>query len=222
MMVAMHASLVLIGGGGHASDVLQTIEAANAAGSRFRVLGVLADEEVDLRRFQGRNVRQIGDIDDLRSIDAAYVLSIGWPWARRAVADRIGDLGTPAPPILDPSANVGVGVELGAGSVVLGHAHVSPMVRLGPHSLLSYNATVGHDTVFGGFGSVMPNAAVSGDVVAGNEVLVGTGAAVLEGIRLGDQVRVGAGAVVIEDVADGATVVGVPARPARVENDSGH
>jgi acetyltransferase-like isoleucine patch superfamily enzyme len=67
--------------------------------------------------------------------------------------------------------------------------------------------------VFGDHASVMPNAAVSGDVVAGHRVLVGTGAVVRQGVRLGDDVRVGAGAVVVGDVADGLTVVGVPARP---------
>jgi sugar O-acyltransferase (sialic acid O-acetyltransferase NeuD family) len=206
---------VLIGGGGHASDVLQTVEATNASRPTYRVLGILADEAIDPRRFQGRDVDQIGSVDDLRSVDAEYVLCIGWPWARRAVADRIGDRGTPAPAIVDPSAKVGAGVELGPGSVVLGIAHVSPMVCLGPHSLVSYNASLGHDTAFGAFASVMPNAAVSGDVVAGDEVLVGTGAAVLEGIRLGHRVRVGAGAAVVDDVADGLTVVGVPARPSR-------
>jgi maltose O-acetyltransferase len=35
----------------------------------------------------------------------------------------------------------------------------------------------------------------------------------LPGIRIGNNVRVGAGAVVTRDVADGLTVIGVPAKP---------
>ena len=213
-------NLVLVGGGGHASDVLHTIEAVNARQPTYRVLGILADDEIDRRRFRGRDMERIGTVDDVGSIDAAYVLCIGWPWARRAVAERIGDGARPAPAIVDPRADVGAGVALGPGSVVLGQAHVSPMASLGPHSLVSYNVSVGHDTVFGAFASVMPNAAVSGDVVAGDEVLVGTGAAVLQGIRLGHRVRVGAGAAVVSDVADGLTVVGVPARPAGSDQPS--
>ena len=205
--------VVLVGGGGHASDVLQAIEAANAVAPLWRVVGILADAEVDMRRFAGRGVEHIGAVADVATVDACYVLAIGWPWTRRKVAAEIGDRGRPAPPIVHPGAEVGAGVALGDGTVVLFGAHLSPMVRLGGHGLVSYGATVGHDTVFGDFASVMPGANVSGDVVAGNDVLIGTGATVREGVRLGDRVRVGASAAVVGDVGDGLTVVGVPARP---------
>jgi len=46
----------------------------------------------------------------------------------------------------------------------------------------------------------------------GNGVIVGSGAQVLGPITLGEGVRVGANAVVLNDVAEGVTVVGIPAR----------
>ncbi len=205
--------LVLVGGGGHASDVLQAIEAVNAVRATYEVIGVLDDHAVDQRRFAGRAVAHIGSIDGIAAIDAAYVLCLGWPWTRQAIARRIGERSRPAPAIIHPFADVGAGAEFGPGSVVLGHAHVSPLVRIGAHGLVSYNASIGHDTKFGDHASVMPNAAVSGGVVAGHRVLVGTGAVVREGVSLGDDVRIGAGAAVVGDVAAGLTVMGVPARP---------
>jgi sugar O-acyltransferase (sialic acid O-acetyltransferase NeuD family) len=207
--------VVLVGGGGHASDVLQVIEAVNAAEPTYHVVGVLDDNEVDARRFVGRDVAHIGTVDDLRAVDAAYVLCLGWPWSRHAVSERIGELGEPAPPIVHPSADVGFGVELGPGSVVLGLAHLSPYVSFGAHSVVSYLSSIGHDSTFGEHASVMPNAAVSGGVAGGHRVLIGTGAVVREGLILGNDVRVGAGAAVVEDVPAGTTVVGVPARPVR-------
>ena len=45
---------------------------------------------------------------------------------------------------------------------------------------------------------------------------IGTGAKVIGPVRIGEGAKVGAGAVVVQDVPAGATVVGVPARPARV------
>jgi sugar O-acyltransferase (sialic acid O-acetyltransferase NeuD family) len=205
--------LVLVGGGGHASDVLQVIEAANAIEPAWRVLGILDDDDIDLRRFAGRAVTQLGGLDDLARVDAAYVLCLGWPSTRRAVLDRLDGRGTPSPPVVHPGADVGVGVELGPGTVVMGHAHLSPMVRFGAHSSISYLASIGHDTEFGDLAAVMPGANVSGDVIAADDVLVGTGASVREGVRLGRRVRVGSGAAVVGDVPDDLTVVGVPARP---------
>lgn len=49
----------------------------------------------------------------------------------------------------------------------------------------------------------------------GLESLIGIGATVSPGVTIGQWCVIGAGAVVISDVADSATVVGVPARRLR-------
>ena len=50
----------------------------------------------------------------------------------------------------------------------------------------------------------------------GNGVIVGAGAKILGNIVVGDGARVGANAVVTKDVAEGAVMVGIPARPTTV------
>ena len=47
----------------------------------------------------------------------------------------------------------------------------------------------------------------------GNGVIVGAGAKILGPVTVGDGARIGSNAVVLKDVAAGATMVGVPARP---------
>lgn len=47
----------------------------------------------------------------------------------------------------------------------------------------------------------------------GNNVIIGAGAKVLGPFRVGDGARIGANAVVLAAVPDGATMVGIPARP---------
>jgi serine O-acetyltransferase len=49
----------------------------------------------------------------------------------------------------------------------------------------------------------------------GNNVIVGAGAHVLGPIKVHDGARIGANAVVLHDVPRGATMVGIPARPAQ-------
>jgi serine O-acetyltransferase len=53
----------------------------------------------------------------------------------------------------------------------------------------------------------------------GDRVVIGAGAQVLGPIRLGTGARVGANAVVVAEVAPGATVVGIPARPPGAAQD---
>jgi serine O-acetyltransferase len=56
----------------------------------------------------------------------------------------------------------------------------------------------------------------------GDNVFIGAGARVLGGIRVGSNASIGAGAVVVSDVADRATVVGVPARPLGTARSESH
>lgn len=52
----------------------------------------------------------------------------------------------------------------------------------------------------------------------GDNVFIGAGARILGGIIIGDGAKIGANAVVIDNVPAGATVVGIPARVIRIEN----
>ncbi len=148
--------------------------------------GILDDQDVDPRRFVGRGVEHIGAVDEIAVVDAAYVLCLGWPWTRHAVAERIGERGRPLLPIVHPSADSAWALN----SVRVRWCwamHTSrPSSALGAHALVSYSASVGHDTTFGDHASLMPNAAVSGECRGGHRVLVGTGAVVREEIHIGD------------------------------------
>jgi serine O-acetyltransferase len=60
----------------------------------------------------------------------------------------------------------------------------------------------------------------SGDLVGPTierNVSIGAGAKVLGRVRVGAGARIGANAVVVDDIADGSTVIGVPAQPIGAE-----
>ena len=214
--------IVLVGGGGHASDVLGVIEDINDAGGLdggpISVAGILDDIEIDGTRFAGRSVDQIGVVADLAGIDAShYVLAVGWPKTRRTIHARLGLDAAAAGPqpatLVHPRATVGRGVIIGAGSVVMAGAHLSPMSGVGRHACVSNHAVLGHDSVVGDFAGLMPASVVSGGASVGEGCLLGTNATVLEGICLGSWSTVGAGAVAVADVDPDTVVVGAPARP---------
>ncbi|NNK65725.1 MAG: sugar O-acetyltransferase [Rhodobacteraceae bacterium] len=50
-------------------------------------------------------------------------------------------------------------------------------------------------------------------IAIGRNVWIGGGALILPGVTIGDDAIIGAGAVVTRDVAPGATVAGIPAKP---------
>lgn len=195
--------IVVVGGGGHASDVLGVVEALG-----HTVVGFQDDRQPELRRFEGR-ARHIGPIGD--PCDATeFAWGLGWPGARRAVLPR---LRLAAATLIHPSATVHPNVRIGEGVVIMAGAIVSAGAVIGDHVLIHHNAIIGHDCEVGRFTSVMPGAAVSGDVSLGEGCLIGANATVIQGLMIGARAVLGAGAVATRDLPADMTAVGKAAKP---------
>ena len=145
--------------------------------------------------------------------DAVVALGIGDNAARERCFERLGAADWEVATLVHGSAIVAPSARVGAGSVVMALVAVNPDAVVGEGAILNTGAVVEHDCTLGRFVHLSPNAALGGNVSIGDRTHMGLGAVALPGVRIGSDVRVGAGAVVNRDVADGLTVVGVPARP---------
>jgi sugar O-acyltransferase (sialic acid O-acetyltransferase NeuD family) len=204
--------LVVLGCGGHASDVLSVIEACDPERDIYRLVGYLDDDPAaDDRRLRARNVERL-TTDAAAQLGARLVLGVGYPAPRAAAAERLATTFELAPPLVHPAATLATCVRLGAGAVVFDGAAVGPLAAIGHGVLIARGAVVGHDTVVGEHASLMPGCVVSGDVEIGAGALIGTNATVLEGRSVGAWARLGAGAVLTVDLPSRCTAVGVPAR----------
>jgi sugar O-acyltransferase (sialic acid O-acetyltransferase NeuD family) len=197
---------VVLGAGGHARAVVDVLERLGET-----VVAVAGDP--------GSHEWHVESLDtDWDALDRAevgshhVVAAVGENAARSRLVREVLSRGLPAPPVVGATSTVAPRALVGAGSVVLEHAHVGPEARLGVAVVVNTAAVVEHDCVLGDGVHVAPGATVLGGASVGPRTLVGSGARVLPGISVGAGVTIGAGAVVAAHVADGATVVGVPAR----------
>jgi serine O-acetyltransferase len=103
---------------------------------------------------------------------------------------------------------------------------IHPSATIGPRLFIDHGmgvvigstAVVGSDvTLYQGvtLGGTSLERGVKRHPTLGRNVIVGAGAHVLGPITVGDGARVGANAVVLHDVPQGATMVGIPAKPAQ-------
>lgn len=124
--------------------------------------------------------------------------------------------------VVHPRACVHSSVHLGQGTVVFAGAVIQPDAVIGDHCIINTGATIDHDCVIGSFSHVAPGAHLAGGVRLGTGVLIGVGSALIPGVSVDDWSVVAAGAVVHRNVAAKTTVVGVPARPLKKEQQAIH
>ncbi len=211
-MTASVRPLVIVGAGGHGRETLDVVEAINAVDTRFDVLGFAADD-ADLELLERRAVPLLGPASVLADLEADYVIGVGGCEARRRLDAEVSRYGREATVLVHPLASIGSEVRLGPGVILAAGARATTNVTLGRHTHLNVNAVVSHDVVVGDHVTLSPGVLVNGNARIGDGAFLGTGAIVLPGRVVGAGAMVGAGAVVVDDVAPGATVVGVPARP---------
>ena len=197
--MSAHQQLAMVGVDKDLIDLVQSM-------AGYRLMGVFDKHAA----ADALGVPHLGDDDSWPEFLAAnpgtkVLVSIDPPKIKAKLIDAYGrsNLGG----VAAPDAYVSPSAKLGEGCIVQRTVQILPDVKVGSAVKLNVGATVHHDCRIGDFCTLAPGSRLLGAVELGSGVYVGSHAVVLQ------KRRIGAGAVVITDVPDGATVVGVPARP---------
>jgi sugar O-acyltransferase (sialic acid O-acetyltransferase NeuD family) len=203
--------IVIFGAAGQAKVAVEAIEQMRT----HRIAGFVAEGRLGFSSPYpvlggDQDVKRLWD--DIGPFDAH--VAVGDGAIRRRIAERLArELPAIAfPSIVHPLAKLAANAVIAPGAFVAIGATICADARVGRHAILNTNASIDHDCVLGDFAFVGPNAALGGTVTVGEGAFIGLGAAILPNLRIGADAIVGAGAVVVRDVADGVTVMGVPAR----------
>lgn len=106
---------------------------------------------------------------------------------------------------IHPGARIGRNFFIDHGFVVIGET-----AEIGDNVTMYQGSTLGGTNPTNGVGGKR-------HPTIGDDVIVSLGAAILGPISVGQGARIGANAVVTKDVPEGATMVGIPAKPTLVE-----
>lgn len=208
-------SLVIVGAGGFGRETFDVLRAMDPDESEFAFAGFVAQEEPDAGVLARIDASWLGSDEDFLAAPSAshYVIAIAAPGLRERLAGRFDAAGLLPATLIHPTAIRGRDAVVGPGSVMAAGSQVTTNIRVGRHVHLDRLVTVGHDCTIADFVTVHPSAVVSGGVTIGTRSLLGTTSCILPGRSVGSDAVVGAGALVTRDVADGTTVIGIPARP---------
>jgi sugar O-acyltransferase (sialic acid O-acetyltransferase NeuD family) len=210
--------IVILGAGGFAKEVAFLIDEINRASASptWNILGYIDAQVPTPGKYNGK-YPIIGDDDYLKCRDREthVAVGIGTPKIARRLHEEFRTLAhIRFPNLIHPNVVMDRDrIRLGEGNLICANNVLTTDITLGDCNILNLACTFGHEMAIGNYCVFNPGANLSGGVVIEDGCLIGTGATVLQFLRVGAGAQVGAGAVVTKDVARGATVVGVPAKP---------
>lgn len=208
----MMKSLIIIGGGGHAKVLIDSIKL-----SGFNIIGITDSDKSKHNLFLIDIPCLGGDHVILNYSPAEVMLVNGLGFStnelkRHAVYDFYKNKGYSFASIIHPKTYIAQGVTLNEGVQVMVGAIIQIGCSIGANSIINTGAVIDHDCLVGENVHIGPGVTIAGGVKIGNSVFIGCGATLIHSLTVGECSTIGAGSVVIRDVLPKVTVVGIPAR----------
>lgn len=183
-----------------------------AISAGWRVLGFV-DDDPALHGSAVLDFPVLGGVHWLDGGSGPVFVAVGSPAGRRRVCDRLRQMKVlECPPLVHPTAYVGLGCRIGAGSVIAAAATLTADVEVGRNTIVNTGATISHNSRLDDFATVAPGVHLAGNSHVEEGAEIGIGTSVIQGVTIGRWSIVGAGAVIIGDVEADKTVVGSPGR----------
>lgn len=198
-------NLILIGAGGYAKSVLDSIDYFN-----YHMMGFIDDYKTEKEHLGYPILGNTLDCIDNPG-DKVYFISIGNNQKRKQWYDILMENNYNIVNVVDNTALISNHAKIGNGCFIGKMAIINSHVAIGDNCVINTKALLEHGCAIGNHVNVSTNTVLNGDVVCADGCFIGS-ASVINGQRhIGEWAVVGAGSVVVKNVEDNITVVGCPA-----------
>ena len=150
--------LIIVGAGGHGKVI-----ADNAFKNGYKDIA-FADDHASGTIMGFPVVGTSADLPQWNDGQTDFVIGIGNNAVRQRIAVQY-DVNWVT--LIHPSAQIALGVTIGAGTVVMAGAVINACASVGQHCIINTRAVVEHDNVIEDYAHISPNAALGGTVCIG-------------------------------------------------------
>ena len=206
--------VILIGGGGHARQIIETIKASGD----YHIVGITDNDPLKRKRLVD-GVPIIGNDEVLphyfnKGVRRAFISlgSVDDTNARINLYNMLMEIGFELINVIHSSALVSSSVTLGTGNAIMAGSIINAHTTLGTNCIINTGGILEHDCIIHDHVHIATGAKVAGGVTIQEGSHIGLGALIKQGITIGKYAIVGAGALVLDDVPDKVVCGGIPAK----------
>jgi sugar O-acyltransferase (sialic acid O-acetyltransferase NeuD family) len=198
----MTEQVYVLGGGGHASVVIDTLLC-----NKIEISGVLDPQYQEISGYI-LGIPVLGSDDYLNQALGSKVRLISGLGAnpntspREKLFTRMKVRGFSFLHLQHPSAIISPFTKIGEGCQLLAGSILQAGVSLGQNVVINTRASIDHDCEIESHVFVGPGAVLCGHVRVAHSAFVGAGAVILPGVTIGNHAIVGAGAIATKDIPD--------------------
>mgnify|MGYP001488294678 CR=1 FL=1 len=206
----MNKKIVVIGGGGHASVLIDILTRMNMS-----IHAYISPEPSKRAIFIGIPHWASDDLlSTLHPDEYVIVNGIGsMPGSRlrEAMGHSCRKLGLKFMTVISPDAYVSNHAVLSEGVQVMAKSVIQPGCEIGEDVIINTGSIVEHDCKLDRLSHLAPGAVLSGGVILGSRSHIGTNATVIQNVIIGANTVVGASAIINKNIDAGSVIY--PARP---------
>lgn len=198
--------IVILGNGGHAASLVDTLERQN----RYTVAGYVVNDGAD---GSGGKYPVLGDDHCLEKLfqsgiryAAVGIGYLGRSHLRKELWNRLKKIGYTLPVICDPTAILAANAGIAEGSFIGKGAIVNVNALIGQMCIINTGAIIEHDCRVEDFSHVSVGSVLCGGVCVGSSSFIGANATVIQGRIIGNECIIGAGMTIKKDVEDGRII----------------
>ena len=199
----MNKKIIIIGASGHGKVVADL-----AIKNEFEIYGFVDDGKPTGEHFGFPILGRVDRISDFEQ-ECEFVIAIGNNGIRKKIAENYP---VKWAKLIHPTAVIGLGAEIGEGTVVMANAVINSDAKVGKHCIINTAAVVEHDNFLEDYVHISPNASLAGTVSVGEKTHIGIGAVVRNNLKIASDVGIGAGAIVVKNIQEQGIYYGVPAK----------
>lgn len=204
--------IILIGSGGHASSVIESMDNA-----KFKFVGYIDKfKEINISKKIISNDIDEKVVEDFS--DCYFFVAIGDNKIRDSWFKKIQKYKLKTVNIIDETAIIGKSVNIGTGNYIGKNVTITADVYIGNNNIINTGSIIDHGTKVSDSCNISPGAILNGDVIVNDLAWICSGCIIFGQKKIGRNSICGAGSIINKDVDDNWVVVGNPMKFLKTNN----